>query len=246
MTIVIAVKTEDAIVMTSDGKVTRNDKKGTVRKLTQRKIFHIKNGICFGVAAAGIYPGEIESIAKWMRLYLPCVPPYTMKDVAILFSNALAHIYKDHVPEFWMDIILAGYGRDKHGLPTEPLIFGLKSKENFSGRSSPKIAIGDIKEGDFTLDELPEVTDELVPYAQNIIRKIEKTRKGVGGDIRTVIIKDMGKKKFKELIKKASQPVPKEQDKQARPDSYNEKQTHSHKSANTSAKRRGKSHEENS
>lgn len=39
----------------------------------------------------------------------------------------------------------------------------------------------------------------------------------------------MSKKLFKKLIKRASQPVPKEQDKQLHPEGYSEKQTRSHK-----------------
>jgi hypothetical protein len=51
----------------------------------------------------------------------------------------------------------------------------------------------------------------------------------------------MSKKKFLRLIKLASQPLPKEADKQPRPDSYSGKQTRLHKTANTSAKRSDKS-----
>lgn len=49
----------------------------------------------------------------------------------------------------------------------------------------------------------------------------------------------MSKKLFNKLIKRASTPVPKEQDKQLHPDSYNEKQTRSGKAVDTSAKQRG-------
>ena len=55
----------------------------------------------------------------------------------------------------------------------------------------------------------------------------------------------MSKKLFNKLIKRASKPVPKELDKQLHPDSYNEKQTRSRKSANTSVKRSGKSRQSN-
>ena len=51
----------------------------------------------------------------------------------------------------------------------------------------------------------------------------------------------MSKKLFKRLIKKASQPEPKEPGKQPRPDGYNEKQTRSRTAEDTSAKRRNKS-----
>lgn len=51
----------------------------------------------------------------------------------------------------------------------------------------------------------------------------------------------MSKKLFKSLIKSASLPVPKEQDKQRQSDSYTGKQTRSRKTANTSVKRNGKS-----
>ena len=51
----------------------------------------------------------------------------------------------------------------------------------------------------------------------------------------------MSKKKFLGLIKRASQPIPKELNKQQLPDSYNEKQTRSRKTANTSVKPYGKS-----
>lgn len=51
----------------------------------------------------------------------------------------------------------------------------------------------------------------------------------------------MGKKSFKKLIKKAATPVPKEQDKQLHPEGYSEKQTRSRNTADTSAKRSGKS-----
>lgn len=51
----------------------------------------------------------------------------------------------------------------------------------------------------------------------------------------------MSKKLFNELIKRASRSVPKEQDKQLRPENYTEKQTYSHKSVDTSAKPNDKS-----
>lgn len=51
----------------------------------------------------------------------------------------------------------------------------------------------------------------------------------------------MSKKLFNRLIKRASQPVPKEQDKQRHPESYTGKQTRPGKTADTSAKPRGKS-----
>jgi hypothetical protein len=51
----------------------------------------------------------------------------------------------------------------------------------------------------------------------------------------------MSKKLFKHLIKRASQPVPIEQDKQRHPESYNEKQTRSHKPGDTSDSQHGKS-----
>ena len=51
----------------------------------------------------------------------------------------------------------------------------------------------------------------------------------------------MSKKLFQKLIKRASTPVPKEQDKQLHPEGYNEKQTRSHKTEDTSVKRSGKS-----
>jgi hypothetical protein len=47
------------------------------------------------------------------------------------------------------------------------------------------------------------------------------------------IITDMSTKLFKQLIKRASQPIPKEPDKPAHPENYNEKQTHPRKTANT-------------
>jgi len=57
------------------------------------------------------------------------------------------------------------------------------------------------------------------------------------------LVSDMpsGKKRFKELIKMASQPVPKAVDKQRAPGSYSGTQTHPRKTAGTSAKQRGKS-----
>lgn len=55
----------------------------------------------------------------------------------------------------------------------------------------------------------------------------------------------MSKKLFKKLIKKASTPVPKEQDKQLHPEGYSEKQTRSRKAGDTSAKRSGKSRQSN-
>lgn len=48
----------------------------------------------------------------------------------------------------------------------------------------------------------------------------------------------MSKKLFNKLIKRASTPVPKEQDKQLHPDSYNEKRTRSDKAEDTSVKQR--------
>jgi len=51
----------------------------------------------------------------------------------------------------------------------------------------------------------------------------------------------MSKKLFKKLIRRASQPVPKEQDKQLHPEGYNGKQTRSRKAGDTSVKRSGKS-----
>lgn len=51
----------------------------------------------------------------------------------------------------------------------------------------------------------------------------------------------MSKKLFKKLIKRASTPVPKEQDKQLHPDGYSERQTRQDKAEDTSAKQRGKS-----
>ena len=52
----------------------------------------------------------------------------------------------------------------------------------------------------------------------------------------------MSKKLFDRLIKRASTPVPAEQDKQLHPESYKGKQTGSRKTVNTSAKQRGVSH----
>ena len=52
----------------------------------------------------------------------------------------------------------------------------------------------------------------------------------------------MSKEDFNKLIKRASRPVQEEQGKQQRPDGYNGKQTRSHKTGDTSGKRRGKSH----
>jgi len=51
----------------------------------------------------------------------------------------------------------------------------------------------------------------------------------------------MSKKLFKKLIKRASTPVPKEQDKQLHPEGCSEKQTRSRNVADTSAKRSDKS-----
>lgn len=51
----------------------------------------------------------------------------------------------------------------------------------------------------------------------------------------------MSKKLFKQLLKRASTPVPKEQDKQLHPEDYSEKQTRSRKTEDTSAKQSGKS-----
>ena len=56
----------------------------------------------------------------------------------------------------------------------------------------------------------------------------------------------MSKKLFKELIKRASQPVPKEADKQLHPDVNSAKQTHPRKIADASPKRRDKSPQSNS
>ena len=55
----------------------------------------------------------------------------------------------------------------------------------------------------------------------------------------------MSKKLFKRLIKRASLPVPKEQDKQRHPDSYNGKQTRSRSAEGTSEKPRDKSRQLN-
>gem|GEM_PF-6192224 len=51
----------------------------------------------------------------------------------------------------------------------------------------------------------------------------------------------MSKKLFKRLIKTASTPVPKEQDKQLQSGGYNERQTPKRKSPNTSEKRSDRS-----
>lgn len=51
----------------------------------------------------------------------------------------------------------------------------------------------------------------------------------------------MSKKLFDRLIKQASTPVPKEQDKQRHPGSYSGKQTRPRKTADTSAKPNSKS-----
>ena len=55
----------------------------------------------------------------------------------------------------------------------------------------------------------------------------------------------MSKKLFKSLIRKASTPVPKEQDTQRYPLGYTEKQTHPRKAADTLKKRGGKSRQSN-
>jgi len=55
----------------------------------------------------------------------------------------------------------------------------------------------------------------------------------------------MSKKLFKELIRKASQPVPKDTGKSQRSDDYSEKKTRPSKAEDTSAKQRGKSHSKN-
>lgn len=52
----------------------------------------------------------------------------------------------------------------------------------------------------------------------------------------------MSKKLFKKLIKRASQPVPKEQDKQLYPEDCSGKQTRLHNTVNTSIKHSDKSH----
>ncbi len=51
----------------------------------------------------------------------------------------------------------------------------------------------------------------------------------------------MSKKLFKQLIKRASTPIPAEQDPQLHPGDYNGKRTRQRKTVNTSAKQRGKS-----
>lgn len=55
----------------------------------------------------------------------------------------------------------------------------------------------------------------------------------------------MSKKLFQKLIKRSSQPVPKEQDKQLHPEGYNGKQTRPRKTEDTSAKRSDKSRQSN-
>lgn len=59
----------------------------------------------------------------------------------------------------------------------------------------------------------------------------------------TVLTISMGKKLINRLIKRASTPIPPEQDKQLHPENYSGKQTRSHKTASTSVKRSGKSHQ---
>jgi len=55
----------------------------------------------------------------------------------------------------------------------------------------------------------------------------------------------MSKKLFQKLLKRAAQPVPKEQDKQLHPEGYSEKQTRPRKTEDTSVKRSGKSRQSN-
>jgi 20S proteasome alpha/beta subunit len=212
MTYIVAALTEDSIVLSSDG---RSRRKHNHELLTDSaiKVFHIRNGVFWGAAASGIYEGEMETITNFMQLHLPLNPPYNIAYVAQLFAGGLQHIFKDKPEDFWLDFIFTGYSRDNYGNALKPRIYSGRSGNGYTMSTSKKMAVGQVDNEDIpALEKISDNTDQAVKDMRKIINKAAKRADTVGGDIRTVIIKDMGKKKFKELIKKASQPVQKEQD----------------------------------
>lgn len=190
MTVVMGAITDDAIVLSADGRALKMD---TDEHFTNsaRKLFHIKNGVYWGVAASAIHLNEMEQLANWFQLYLPVVPPYGIKEIAILFSKTLEHVYKDDKRDkLRMDIIIAGYGRDVFGRLTKPEIFCITSEDGYTNATvAPKIAIGNMQEGDFSLEGIPSNTDEAIRYMRTGIKKTSEHESSVGGDIITVIIR---------------------------------------------------------
>jgi len=208
MTLIIAKVTEDAIVMMSDG-LALDDKSEEVLTNKARKIFHIKDGIHWGIAGKGIFSGEPEHLASYLELlFKDLVPPYSMQSVTKAFQSTMQTYFSEAPfprPNLTIDVVIAGYSRDEQGKPIKPIIYMLGSNENWDAAPSVDATlIGKIDEKyKLRFGMIPEKTEEAITFIEKIIRDVEKEEISVGGVIKTVIIKDTDKNKFKELIKYA-------------------------------------------
>jgi len=188
MTLIISKVTDDSIVTVADGMALNEDNGVVTTKA--KKLFPIKNGIFWGAAAEGIYPGELDHLADYMQDKMPCEPPYNMQTIAKMFQLTLQTYFRRKGADFWIDAILVGYSRTADNKPIQPVVYAFSSKEGYDGIPSSGFTIGKIDEKyRVRVNKIPNKTEEAVACIQKIISEVEKEEASVGGDVRTVIIK---------------------------------------------------------
>lgn len=197
MTVIVLGIAKDGLVIAGDGKAIRTDT-NKVWKLDLKKVHHIGNGVLFGASSNSFAPNECDRVQGTLQLNLPLIPPYTMLSIAEVFYQVVVHLYKDEPNDFWIQFGLVGYGRDKDNNITDPELFVFEKKNGEWNDISlvpteenpvPFGLFGTEKSHEDKVDTvLPELIDELVIYAQEVIKRVEKEDESVGGDIVTITV----------------------------------------------------------
>lgn len=219
MTLILArITSENSIVLSADGMALNQD--DTVFSDSEQKVFNLIDEVHWSVAATGIYPGELKQLNLYLsenfRRISEVVSTYNMFEVAMLFSEQVKRWFEVNPrDDLRTDFVLVGFSKLENGY-ISPSIYSIYTDNNLIPKLCVMgIAVGNINEKfKSRFNNMPKSTEAYIKDSHSLIEDVSLEEPSVGGKITTVIIKgDMSKKLFKQLIKKASQPVPKEQDK---------------------------------
>ena len=239
MTYIVGMISDDGLSISADGLNQRymvETGESLDIKYDAQKVWQINDYIVAGFA------GSVLNLEGFVKSYKTFIEPLDIKEVKTLaqhLSKGFIAAYEDLAEKKsqYLEVMIGGFDIDKYGRPVgEPKLYVFSNRPGNDGSNRYQFAtVGYVDEKLTSLiGVLYESSDKSIMAVDKIAYEAIKTSaelnfSGVGGDItihhattagverakfKVGYTGDMSKKKFLNLIKKASTPVPKEQDKQ--------------------------------
>jgi hypothetical protein len=186
MTLVLGVIADDGIVISADGKSTINGVKKPI--LNEIKVFHIDDGVYFGVASNRVSSDKMRVLALLAKSAMNLTAPYTLRDRIEAFVEYAKELRDDTLkeyPKYRICFTIGGYDRNEKGEATTPFLCALDSWEDFEIIPSRATETGN---DGHDIEPAPWTVREAIIRNLRAVKTIQRIDDGIGGRVRSVVI----------------------------------------------------------